>query len=194
MRGLYQSLEAALKPLAEVAAADQLRGRRPPRHRLLLWRASLQATELKAVPPAWLPLWLASAWRPAQKEHRPGYPSPCGPREGCHGARRCAASWRPSGWQSQEGPGPACPSEEASPARAPGDGRRLLARLLPGADRAPTPKTPGLEAAAEAAALQRPTWGPGQPTRRWAGGFEKNEHACIVEGVLGFRIFLPVWY
>ena len=24
-------------------------------------------------------------------------------------------------------------------------------------------------------------------------GFEKNEHACIVEGVLGFRIFLPVW-
>ena len=25
-------------------------------------------------------------------------------------------------------------------------------------------------------------------------GFEKNEHACIVEGVLGFRIFLPVWY
>ena len=24
--------------------------------------------------------------------------------------------------------------------------------------------------------------------------FEKNEHACIVEGVLGFRIFLPVWY
>ena len=25
-------------------------------------------------------------------------------------------------------------------------------------------------------------------------GFEKNEHACIVEGVLGFRIFLPVLY
>ena len=25
-------------------------------------------------------------------------------------------------------------------------------------------------------------------------GFEKNEHACIVEGVLGFRIFLPDWY
>ena len=25
-------------------------------------------------------------------------------------------------------------------------------------------------------------------------GFEKNEHACSVEGVLGFRIFLPVWY
>ena len=25
-------------------------------------------------------------------------------------------------------------------------------------------------------------------------GFEKNEHACIVEGVLGFRIFLPIWY
>ena len=25
-------------------------------------------------------------------------------------------------------------------------------------------------------------------------GFEKNEHACIVEGVVGFRIFLPVWY
>ena len=24
-------------------------------------------------------------------------------------------------------------------------------------------------------------------------GFEKNEHACIVEGVVGFRIFLPVW-
>ena len=24
-------------------------------------------------------------------------------------------------------------------------------------------------------------------------GFEKNEHACIVERVLGFRIFLPVW-
>ena len=24
--------------------------------------------------------------------------------------------------------------------------------------------------------------------------FEKNEHARIVEGVLGFRIFLPVWY
>ena len=23
-------------------------------------------------------------------------------------------------------------------------------------------------------------------------GFEKNEHACIVEGVVGFRIFLPV--
>ena len=22
-------------------------------------------------------------------------------------------------------------------------------------------------------------------------GFEKNEHACIVEGVLGFRIFCP---
>ena len=25
-------------------------------------------------------------------------------------------------------------------------------------------------------------------------GFEKNEHACILEGVLGFLIFLPVWY
>ena len=25
-------------------------------------------------------------------------------------------------------------------------------------------------------------------------GFEKNEHACIVEGVLGFLIFLPVLY
>ena len=25
-------------------------------------------------------------------------------------------------------------------------------------------------------------------------GFEKNEHACIVEGVRGFRIFLPVRY
>ena len=25
-------------------------------------------------------------------------------------------------------------------------------------------------------------------------GFEKNEHACIVEGVLGFWIFLPVKY
>ena len=25
-------------------------------------------------------------------------------------------------------------------------------------------------------------------------GFEKDEHACIVEGVLGFRDFLPVWY
>ena len=24
-------------------------------------------------------------------------------------------------------------------------------------------------------------------------GFKKNEHACIVEGVVGFRIFLPVW-
>ena len=24
--------------------------------------------------------------------------------------------------------------------------------------------------------------------------FEKNKHACIVEGVLGFLIFLPVWY
>ena len=23
---------------------------------------------------------------------------------------------------------------------------------------------------------------------------EKNVHACIVEEVLGFRIFLPVWY
>ena len=23
-------------------------------------------------------------------------------------------------------------------------------------------------------------------------GFEKNEHACIAEGVLGFQIFLPV--
>ena len=30
-----------------------------------------------------------------------------------------------------------------------------------------------------------------------AKGFEKNEHSCIVKGVLGFRIlpkFLPVWY
>ena len=25
-------------------------------------------------------------------------------------------------------------------------------------------------------------------------GLEKNKHACIVEGVLGFRIFLPIWY
>ena len=25
-------------------------------------------------------------------------------------------------------------------------------------------------------------------------GFEKNEHACIVEGVLGFLIFLPARY
>ena len=25
-------------------------------------------------------------------------------------------------------------------------------------------------------------------------GFEKNEYACILEGVLGFRIFLPVRY
>ena len=25
-------------------------------------------------------------------------------------------------------------------------------------------------------------------------GFKKNEHACIVEGVVGFLIFLPVWY
>ena len=24
-------------------------------------------------------------------------------------------------------------------------------------------------------------------------GFEKNEHACIVVGILGFRIFLPIW-
>ena len=23
-------------------------------------------------------------------------------------------------------------------------------------------------------------------------GFEKNEHACVVEGVLGFRISLPI--
>ena len=25
-------------------------------------------------------------------------------------------------------------------------------------------------------------------------GFEKNEHACIMEGVLGFWIYLPVKY
>ena len=24
--------------------------------------------------------------------------------------------------------------------------------------------------------------------------FAKNEHACIVEGVFGFLLFLPVWY
>ena len=33
----------------------------------------------------------------------------------------------------------------------------------------------------------------GREVKMGEKGFEKNEHACIVVGTLGFRIFLPVW-